>query len=712
MAADLPLNIAAGLAPYSDAGCTTPAGALPITAGHHSVDVYLQVPSLEQNFLLQVSVPSIPSISAQNHVLSSQLAFSTLETHAGIAKRGLLDGVGSAARLSSPDHMVTGGSSLYFVDYGGSMIRKFDPVTQAVTTIAGGPTVGSSIVQVDGPGANMPLSEITAMAYSHNKLYFAESSCLRVMDLATNLIQTLVGNCLSNGATDGIGTEARLPTSIVSIQIDSTGSKLYLSNFSGIWKIDLSTLQSTLMIGDASTTGDTNGTGTAARINLQQGSLLLEDDNTLIIGEFLQIKSVNLSSLIVSLLHTGISAQGNLVKDGAFHWAYNTGQADYLIKVNPADFSFSQYGSMSYGSFDGTANGGSFRGITSLAVLNGIVYATEGQNGVIRKLDLAGNTMTTVAGQGDIDFIQSPTASELRMRSSIILGASSTDIFYAEKFGSCSIVKVNIATGASTPFAGSMTRGWNSGDSCKTLDGTATNARFGYQLSPGVVVSGFLYFGDGNAIRKVDISNGNTITLPINTQNANGPIGMAAISTKIFFGDGNAVKYFDVTNPAGTLSLIAGNYSTAGNIDGNALAARFNTVMGVAATSGNTLFVADRYSIRSFNLGPNTVTTIAGGANPGYYNSNALNAQFSGITGITLSPDEKSILIQDSSTLRMYNTTTTIVTTVLGNSGLAEDQDGSLEHARVAQYAVMSGIIWDSTGAYFSEGSSGIRKLH
>ncbi|MDB5128508.1 hypothetical protein, partial [Mucilaginibacter sp.] len=52
--------------------------------------------------------------------------------------------------------------------------------------------------------------------------------------------------------------------------------------------------------------------------------------------------------------------------------------------------------------------------------------------------------------------------------------------------------------------------------------------------------------------------------------------------------------------------------------------------------NSNTLLVADGYAVRAIDLTTHQVTTIAGGATPGYVNGPALSARFSGISQIAV----------------------------------------------------------------------------
>ncbi|MDB5126561.1 MAG: hypothetical protein JWQ85_793, partial [Mucilaginibacter sp.] len=76
--------------------------------------------------------------------------------------------------------------------------------------------------------------------------------------------------------------------------------------------------------------------------------------------------------------------------------------------------------------------------------------------------------------------------------------------------------------------------------------------------------------------------------------------------------------------PDGTVTTIAG--STKGFTDGIGSSAQFTSLGDVIVANSNTLLVADGYAVRAIDLTTHQVTTIAGGATPGYVNGPALSA--------------------------------------------------------------------------------------
>lgn len=82
----------------------------------------------------------------ENHVVRKvDIATGEVTTLAGLAgTAGVTDGVGSGALLSSPNGITTDGTSVFVGEWGSCRIRKIDPVTRAVITLAGSACAGDA----------------------------------------------------------------------------------------------------------------------------------------------------------------------------------------------------------------------------------------------------------------------------------------------------------------------------------------------------------------------------------------------------------------------------------------------------------------------------------------------------------------------------------------------------------------------------------------
>lgn len=70
-------------------------------------------------------------------IFKTTLGVWTLSQFAGCSVQGLMDGTGTSARFNTPTGIVSDGTSLYVADVANNVIRRINPSTAAVTTIAG-----------------------------------------------------------------------------------------------------------------------------------------------------------------------------------------------------------------------------------------------------------------------------------------------------------------------------------------------------------------------------------------------------------------------------------------------------------------------------------------------------------------------------------------------------------------------------------------------
>jgi cysteine-rich repeat protein len=135
------------------------------------------------------------------------------------------DGVGTDARLTSPDALTCDGKNLYFIDGDGigslSVIRKVELATRKVTTLAG---VDGMAGDVDGVGTSALVSPDTLATDGH-AVYFTSPGngayeykrgnvpalygpTIRELELATNRVTTMVGTHGAWTARPGVGLKA------------------------------------------------------------------------------------------------------------------------------------------------------------------------------------------------------------------------------------------------------------------------------------------------------------------------------------------------------------------------------------------------------------------------------------------------------------------------------------------------------------------------
>lgn len=151
--------------------------------------------------------------------------------------------------------------------------------------------------------------------------------------------------------------------------------------------------------------------------------------------------------------------------------------------------------------------------------------------------------------------------------------------------------------------------------------------------------------GEANAIYRVGRDGAVTLLAGGREGYADGTGAAASFHTPsglAIDGDGNLLVA-DTGNNAirkvtmqGVVSTLAGN-GVAGALDGPGASAQFNGPVGVAVDRTGTVFVADTYNDRIRRIGPDgSVSTVAGGPEPGFADGAAGAARFDTPTGLAL----------------------------------------------------------------------------
>jgi|GEM_PF-3314599 len=170
-------------------------------------------------------------LTDEHTVRSVTLSNSNVTTISGqFNTPGSIDGTGIAARFNAPQGITTDGVYLYIAD-GNCTIRKMNIATGQVTTIAGMPGVCDT---VDGIGPAARMTSPTGMTTDGTYLYFTQcwaSGHMRIrrLRLSNNEVTTLAGNS-SDISSDGTGTDAsfRMP-----IGITCDGINLFVVGWEG-----------------------------------------------------------------------------------------------------------------------------------------------------------------------------------------------------------------------------------------------------------------------------------------------------------------------------------------------------------------------------------------------------------------------------------------------------------------------------------------------
>src|SRR5579862_2198231 len=259
------------------------------------------------------------------------------------------------------------------------------------------------------------------------------------------------------------------------------------------------------------------------------------------------------------------------------------------------------------------------------------VYIADQYNCVVRKV--SSGTITTVAGTGGSCGYSGnggqATAAQLYYPAGVAVDGSGN--LYIGDYANCVVRKVILSTGIISTVAGNHSCGYG-GDG-----GPATSAQLNYTYGVATDTTGNLYIADGPncLVRKLTKSTGNISTIagkltsgvPVCGFGGDGTAAVGAEMNQVFGvavnGAGTTVTVSDYYNQrirqftvGGNMNTVAGNgtaCSGACGAGGLATEAELYDPIGVAVSSGGTVYIADNYNyvVDKFTVGGNL--TVAAG---------------------------------------------------------------------------------------------------
>lgn len=285
-------------------------------------------------------------------------AGSQLSTIAGLANSPNFvdDPTGTSARFNFPDGITTDGTNLFIADRGNNRIRKIVIATGAVTTLAGSGTAGAD----DGAAAAAGFSSPYGIVAAGSTAYVADTNnnSIRQIDIATGNVSTLAGTGATSSVDGTCGNAtfngpAGLALAQGALYVSEPGSHL-------IRKIMLRNCGAPNAVSTlaGSSSGYLDDVGAAARFNTPAG--LATDATTLYVAD-----SGNNRIRTIDLL---------------------SGKVDTLA------------GSSATGGTDGIGASAQFSSPYMLVLDQEQLYVTDNGAHTIRRIDLAGKQVTTIAG--------------------------------------------------------------------------------------------------------------------------------------------------------------------------------------------------------------------------------------------------------------------------------------------------------------------------
>lgn len=288
------------------------------------------------------------------------------------------------------------------------------------------------------------------------------------------------------------------------------------------------------------------------------------------------------------------------------------------------------------GLLDGHSREAQFSWPTGVAVdRKGVIYIADFANNAIRKIGADGY-VTTIAGGGRAGFADGKGDSALLSGPDNMTIDSWGTLFFADA-GNHRIRTID-GDGHVTTVAGSGVRGYR--------DGAAITAMFGYPTGAAVDRAGNLYIADrqSHTVRKI------TADGAVTTIGGNGypgfadgegrgthlrePISVAIDAKGVLYVADSGNNAIRVISTDGRLTTLAGG-GGAGYRDGRGREALFAWPTGIALDVAGNIYVCDsmNHRIRRVTLDV-VVSTVAGGAIPGFADGYGSYARFNFPTGI------------------------------------------------------------------------------
>jgi sugar lactone lactonase YvrE len=572
--------------------------------------------------------------------------------YAGVpTELGHVDGSLSASRFKNPSALVMdAGGNLFVSDSDNHVIRRIS-ADGNVTTFAG--TAGEE-GDADGVGsaARFRIPDgITIDGAGNMYVVDAGSSVIRKITPA-GVVSTYAGSPNEVGAEDGNRADARFmfPKGILS---DAAGN-LWVADTGGntIRYITKEGVVSTLA-GNKDASGLSDGEGTAATFNGPRG-LARDSAGNLYVADGLNnaIRKVTADGVVSTI----IGFQGfDGSTDGALSEARFSYPAALLVEETGASV---------------------------------VLYVCDTANGTLRKIDLAGGRVTTLAGRAPEYGVADGQGSDAFF---YILSGMLTD-----NDGNLVVSDEHNHTLRKITPEGRVTTWIGSPGTSGIDEGTGANALLNEPIGLAKDKSGNIYVtavgsnrihkitpaGESTVFAGTDIFRGDSYQDgPRLTAKFDGPTGLAFDSQENLFVADSRNFLIRRIDKSGEVTTVAGSFAAPGFRDGVGENARFFNPYAMAVDAQDNVWVADRlnHAIRKISRVDShwMVKTIAGGpltveetpSIPGFRDGPGTEARFAHPLGIVFDPDGNLLVADFGNSLVRKVTPEGVVSTIVGTPG-------------------------------------------
>ena len=537
-------------------------------------------------------------------------------TLAGLAgAAGATDGVGTAARFSAPGAIaIDAAGTLYVADTGNHLIRAITPAA-AVSTIAG--TAGSAGA-VDGVGAAARFSSPGGLVVDGaSNVFVADTGNSTIRRIAAGgAVVTLAGTAGANGAADGTGAAARF-NGPAGIAIDAAGT-LYVGDSlaPSIRKVSAAGVVTTLA-GTASVVGYADGTGAGASFAGPYG-IASDGAGTLYVADRdnYAVRRVDSGGVVTTFAGAPL-VQG--AADGAVGVATfrvpigvavdaagNIYVGDYYnddirrIGVDGQVTTIAGLGGTP-GTADGTGAAARFTTPQGIALdAAGNLYVADKNSHTIRKVTPAG-VVTTLAGRpGVVGSADGTGAAATFTFPNAVVADAAGNVYVTD---SANTIRKITPAGVVTTLAGTATR-------TGAADGSGPAASFNLPYGIAIDAAGDLYVADGSnaLVRKVTPAGvvttvagiagvRGTVDGPAGTATLTLPTGVAVDTAGNVFVADIAARTIRRIDPAGVVSTIVGVADGRFGVRPGALPGHLSTPVQLAFDRAGNLYVTDANAV-------------------------------------------------------------------------------------------------------------------
>ena len=353
-----------------------------------------------------------------------------VETVAGVLETpGFNDGPALSSRFFSPHGIaVDGQGNVYVADRYNHTIRKYDPVSKTVTTLAGQHGQSGS---ADGQGTNARFNEPWGLcATANGTLYVADTKNNKIRKVTPDGVVSTVAGTGNYGTSDGAALASTFgnPTGI---EVDQAGNIYVADHLTHIIRKISTNGTVTTLAGTPYIPGDQDGAGSQAQFRRPYGLTLDNDGNIIVADEWNhKIRKVTPSGVVSTVAGTGdVGLINGAAASAAFNYPWdvtvdpegNIYVADgynYVIrKITPTGQVSSLAGTpQTSGGVDGPAQLASFSGATAVAweYDQGTIYVGDAYNHLVRRIIFddappASVTLVNLSGTTQLcegDFLQ------------------------------------------------------------------------------------------------------------------------------------------------------------------------------------------------------------------------------------------------------------------------------------------------------------------